>query len=132
MIQRLLHKDILFAGYRVGDKMSENHDGEREVYRATNAFGEEVALIVFKVFESEITEKNISYEIKLCKKLNHPCFLKVPDTRYETIGGYSLFWMTQPLVGGMKLSEIIYKNDRIYRNDCFLILSKLLDGLKNV
>lgn len=132
MAQTLLQKDEMFAGYKVGDKMSENHNGKREVYRATNTFEEEVALIVFRVSDTDITSKSIPYEIKFCKRLNHPCFSKVLDAGFETISGCSLFWMTQTLVGGEKLSDIIYRRTRLNRNDCFLILSKLLDGLKNV
>lgn len=116
-----------FEGLRVERKLSQHHDGEREVYLVTDPEGQKLVLTLYDMdsdlardqainrtdVDGNIKETYIS-EIMSLKEFNvAPGICAVIQTGDTDLNGRRLIWMLQPYFDGVSLEEEL-RNGRVY------------------
>lgn len=136
----MINNNTEFAGYKVVRKLSQHHDGEREVYLATDAEGRNVALTVFNI-------KCWRYATDRSARKRHPDFIEevrfykecaaasgyqdvmgLPKYLGCGIGTYSHHrygWVAQEYIDGDSLDVEIRRQKVISMNDALEIVKKV-------
>ncbi len=136
----MINNNTEFVGYKVVRKLSQHHDGEREVYLATDAEGRNVALTVFNI-------KCWRYATDRSARKRHPDFIEevrfykecaaasgyqdvmgLPKYLGCGIGTYSHHrygWVAQEYIDGDSLDVEIRRQKVISMNDALEIVKKV-------
>lgn len=137
---QLLQDKKLFAGYKVVRKLSRHHDGEREVYLATDTEGRKVALTVFNI-------KCWRYAMDRSARKRHPDFIEevrfykecAAASGYQDVMGLPKYlgcgistyshhrygWVAQEYIDGDSLDLEIRRQKVISMNDALEIVKKV-------
>lgn len=137
---QLLQDKKLFAGYKVVRKLSRHHDGEREVYLATDTEGRKVALTVFNI-------KSRRYATDRSARKRHPDFIEevrfykecAAASGYQDVMGLPKYlgcgistyshhrygWVAQEYIEGESLDVEIRRQKAISMNDALEIVMKV-------
>ncbi len=136
----ILKQHTIFVGYNLIRKISNHHDGEREIYLVEDSEGDKVALVVYDLSRDldckeakEKLEANFNEEIKICSSLKNICFPKIIGFGIENIGNERIGWIAQKYIEGKCLSEIMAENkDPIPLADTLGIVKQLTIALREL
>lgn len=133
----LLKQNAVFAGYTVVRKMSVNHDGEREVYLATDSKGMDAVLTVYNLQSGRYQCSNIGdmhtpdfiEEINICYGRKHSCFPEIVGRGICEFGSGHYAWMASKHAAGRSLADEMRTRGSIPLLDAIAIASKLSAAL---
>jgi len=139
----ILKLHTIFAGYMVVKKLSQHHDGEREVYCAYNTQnGKKFALTVFnlkcKRYEVDgIARKrqpDFIEEVRFLTSLGFKCknFVHVEDTGIYRKGSQRLGWMAQDWIQGDTLASEISRLGVFSKKDVISVMDALTEGIAEI
>lgn len=136
----MINKNSEFAGYRIVGKLSRNHAGEREVYRAVDGEGHQVALTVFDI-------KCRRYETDRSARKRQPDFIEevrfykecAAAAGYEDVPGLPKYlgcgidayrrrrygWVAQEYIKGDSLDAEIRRQEVIPLKDALEIVKRV-------
>lgn len=140
---QLLKEEKEFAGYMVCEKVSNHHDGEREVYLAINSeTGEKVALTVFnlgsKRYECAAPARgsvpDFIEEIKFLKNCSNDCglFARFIDCGISGRKPKRMAWMAQEWVSYHCLSDELEWEMAYSNRDLQQIMKALIEGIAEI
>ena len=138
--QTLLTRNDFFNDYVVGEKLSTHHDGEREVYEATDSKGKKVVLTVFNV-------KSRRYAVNGCARRRQPDFIDevrylknlsgcgavsdVIDSGMTSVKRRRLGWIVQKFIEGESLEELI-GNRKIEPSEAVTVIASLEETINEI
>lgn len=115
----ILQNNIRFAGYTIVCKLSAHHEGEREVYMATDPEGKKVILVVYDLARglyrqdaNREQDSGLIEEIKICTKLENPCFPRIVAHGVEYVGSRALGWCAQNYIEGKCLGDLLVERSK--------------------
>ena len=123
-----------FEGYRVGPKLSDSHDGEREVYLVFDG-AQSYTLTLFNLTRGRYAsgagnKKDVRIdEIELCRKLPKDIFPAVVKSGVSRRGPRRLAWMLQQYFAHNTLADEMLMQSGLSRTDTLLVARSLLKGL---
>ena len=120
--------------------MSTYHDGDREVYHAVDAGGQEVALIVYNLdcnlyYCEKVSRKRVPdfiEEINVSERLKNEAFPKVLGKGIEKVGRKRLVWMAKEYKDGNSLTNEIMMQGSLSIKDSIQIALKLTTALREL
>lgn len=136
----MIVENSMFAGYRITEKLSVHHDGEREVYHAVDAEGQNVVLTVYNTnckryaTDSKTRTCQVDFidEVRFCKEyaeaaeskdtIGLPKFL---GYGVDTYNHHRYAWMAQEYVEGNSLDDEIISQGVISIKDAMEIVKRL-------
>lgn len=125
-----------FEGYNVRSKLSDSHDGEREVYLVYNSGLGHCVLTLFNLSKGRYAtdicnKKDIRIaEIELCKKLPKDIFPAVLKTGVSRRSYRRLAWMLQEYYPHNSLRDEAMMQSGLSRTDTLAVTKILLNGLR--
>ncbi len=139
----LLKLHTTFAGYMVVEKLSQHHDGEREVYRTYDTqSGKELALTVFNLKSKRYEVDGIARkcqpdfieEVRFLTSLGFKCknFVHVEDTGIYQKGSQRLGWMAQDWIHGDTLASAINRLGVFSMKDMISVMNALAEGVAEI
>lgn len=132
--------DTEFAGYKVVSKLSQHHDGVREVYEALNGEGSKVVLTVFDIesqrysggfdvnaFQPESIDEIRFYKAhsSICRSVYTKGIAEYRDSGICSYNGRNYVWVAQEFVDGERLDEIIRHHKTISELQVLEIFKRL-------
>ena len=132
--------DTEFAGYKIVGKLSQHHDGVREVYEALNSEGDTVVLTVFDIesqrysggcnvntYQPESIEEIRFYKAhsSICRSVYTKGIAEYRDAGIRSYNGRNYVWVAQEFVDGERLDEIIRHHKTISELQVLEIFKRL-------
>lgn len=136
----MINKNSEFAGYRVVGKLSQHHDGEREVYRAVDGEGRNVVLTVFDIkcprYASEYSvrkdQPDFIEEVRFYKECaasadnkDVSALPKFLGCGVDTYNRHRYAWTAQEYIDGVTLDSEIRRQGVISLKDALEIVKRL-------
>lgn len=136
----MINKNTEFAGYKVVRKLSRHHDGEREVYLATDGDGRNVALTVFNIKcrryatdrSARKRKPDFIEEVRFYKECAAAAgyqdimgFPKYLGSGIDTYGLHRYGWVAQEYIEGDSLDKEIRRQGAISLKDALEIVRRL-------
>lgn len=139
---QILEENDSFAGLTVRQKLSRHHDGEREVYLASDTEGNSVVLTVFdlrsKRYSADRTEiskrqPDFIQEVRFLRNTNKikgvPSFLGSGITSHRR---HRYGWITQKYFKGDTLESLINTNERFSLSEARHIFEQVAEAVEAV